>query len=144
MLKIKKLKPMFNGVLCTANKYTEPQFIAGSNIIDPSKTKQGLKEYQTVLAVGEFVKSVKEGDTICVNPKNYEVRKFDRNTTKESMNEVYNEVTRYAFNVIIVDAKECLLIQDRDIDFVIEVSEEVSDPTPSTEVIKPKSKIILP
>lgn len=139
MFKITKLTPMFTGVLCTADKYMEPQYIAGSSLIDASKTKQGLKEYQTVLSVGPNVRDVKPGDTICINPSNYAVRKYNKNTTKESMNEIYNEVIQYNFNIVIVKDKECLLIQDRDIDFIIE-GKEVEDP--KVEVNIQPTKII--
>jgi len=134
MFKIKKLKPLFNGVLCTADKYKEPQFIAGSSIIDPTKTKQGLKEYQIVLEVGDVVKSVKPGDVVCINPSNYAVKKFEKNSLRQDINEQYNEVLRYAFNIVIVNDKECLLIQDRDIDFIIE-GEEVPDENTVTNLI---------
>ena len=46
------------------------------------------------------------------------------------------ELVKYNFDVIEMDGKQCLLLQDRDIDFIIEEYEEVPDPTPST-LIKP-------
>ena len=70
-MNIKKIKPLFTSVVTTMDKYTEAQLLAGSNIIDPSKTKQGVKEYQTVIAVGDSVRSIKEGDIVCINPSNY-------------------------------------------------------------------------
>lgn len=126
MFKIKKIKPMFTGVLCTADKYTEAQYIPGTTLIDPNKSKQGLKEYQTVLAVGTFVKGIMPGDIVCINPSNYAVRKYDKDSMKSSMNDVYNNITTYNFNIVTVNDKDCLLIQDRDIDFIVE-GEEVPD-----------------
>ena len=50
-LKIKELKPMLSGILCTAEKYNEYQYVHGTNIIDSSKTSGQLKEYQKVVAL---------------------------------------------------------------------------------------------
>lgn len=45
MMKIKKVRPMYTAIVTTADKYVEPQYMPGTNIIDPSKSKTGLKEY---------------------------------------------------------------------------------------------------
>lgn len=41
-----------------------------------------------------------------------------------------------------MDGKQCLLLQDRDIDFIIEEYEEVPEPT-SSHLITPEEKKIL-
>lgn len=123
-MKLKKIKPMWTSVITTADKYLEPQLIAGSSLIDASKTKSGLKEYQTVIAVGTTVRDIKAGDVVLVNPARYEVRKYDKNSTQEAMTETYNQVVNYNFNMLILDGKECLHLQDRDIDYIIEEYED--------------------
>lgn len=122
-MNIKKIKPLFTSVVTTMDKYTEAQLLAGSNIIDPSKTKQGVKEYQTVIAVGDSVRSIKEGDVVCINPANYAQKKYASNGLKDGI-EGMQEVTRYDFNVVLIDGKECLILHDRDIEFVVVAFEE--------------------
>lgn len=119
-LKIKKIKPLFNYIITTFDKYVEPALIAGTSIIDANKTKNGVKEYQTVIAVGSVVRDIKPGDMVCVNPTAYAVRKYAENSTKANMQEYSNSVVGYNFNIVIMDDKEYLLLSDRDIDFVIE------------------------
>lgn len=119
-LKIKKIKPLFNNIITTFDKYVEPALIAGTSIIDANKTKNGVKEYQTVISVGSVVRDIKPGDMVCINPTNYAVRKYAENSTKANMQEYTNAVVGYNFNIVIMDDKEYLLLSDRDIDFVIE------------------------
>lgn len=123
-MRLKKIKPMWTSVITTANKYVEPQMIHGTSIIDASKTKSGLKEYQTVIAVGDTVRNIKAGDVVLVNPARYEVRKYGKDSTQEAMTETYNEVVNYNFNMVNLDGVDCLHLQDRDIDFIIEEYED--------------------
>ena len=58
-MKIKKIKPMFTGILTTAKKYSESIFIPGSSLVDPSKGKETLQEYQKVISVGPSVTEIK-------------------------------------------------------------------------------------
>lgn len=119
-LKIKKIKPLFNSIITTFDKYIEPALIAGTSIIDANKTKNGVKEYQKVIAVGSVVRDIKPGDLVCINPSAYAVRKFAENSMKAGMQEYKNDVVGYNFNIVIMDDQEYLLLSDRDIDFVIE------------------------
>lgn len=100
------------------DKYSEPQFIKGTSIIDPNQSKQGLKEYQTVIEVGTSVREVKVGDIVCINPSRYAVKKYDSNGVKDGV-EGMNLVTHYNFNTIVLGDKECLLIDERDVDFIV-------------------------
>ena len=119
-IKIKKIKPLFNYIITTFDKYVEPALIAGTSIIDANKTKNGVKEYQKVISVGSVVRDIKPGDMVCINPSNYAVRKFAENSMKAGMQEYKNDVVGYNFNVVIMDDVEYLLLNDRDIDFIIE------------------------
>ena len=144
-LKIKSLKPMFSGILCTANKYSEYQFVAGTNVIDSAKTVGQLKEYQTVIAIGSMVRNVEVGDVVCINPKNYAEKMYDKNSMKSAMTETYNQVVRYHFNIVEVNDVDHLLIQENDVDFVVTDSEEIEDAAPTPLIIEQKkSKIIMP
>lgn len=125
MMKLKKIKPLFTKILTTANKYEKDQFIPGTDIIDSTKEVLGLKEYQTVISVGNEVSTVKPGDIVVINPNDYAIKKYNKDTTKSSMNDVYNPVMEYNFNIISVDDKDCLLLKERDVDFIVEDGEEI-------------------
>ena len=139
MLKIKKIKPMFTALITTMDKYE--QDVTAGGLINVTKMQGGLKEYQTVLAVGGSVRDIKVGDLVCVNPARFAVRKHQAGSLKDGVI-TDNPVTTYNFDVVEMDGKQCLLLQDRDIDFIIEEFEEVPDPTPST-IIQPEKKLIV-
>lgn len=140
MLKVKKIKPLFTAIITTMEKYEEDVRTA-SGLIDTTKQQGGLKEYQTVLAVGDSVRTIKVGDLVCVNPTRFAVKKHQAGSLKDGI-VTDNPVVTYNFDVVEMDGKQCLLLQDRDIDFVIEEYEEVPDPIPST-IIQPEKKIII-
>lgn len=137
MLKLKKIKPMFNNILTTMEKYEEDVMSMG--II--TKKQGGLKEYQKVVEVGSSVRDVKEGDLVCINPKRFAVRKHQDGSLKDGVI-TDNPVTTYNFDVVELDGVQYLLLQDRDIDFIITESEEVPEPVTS-EIIKPSNKVIV-
>lgn len=140
MLKIKKIRPMFTSLITTMDKYKEDTYTEGG-LIDTTKQVGGLKEYQRVLAIGESVKSVKVGDLVCVNPSRFAVRKHQAGSLKDGVI-TDNPVTTYNFDVVEIDDKQCLLLQDRDIEFIIEEYEEVPD-SPSPIILESPKKIIV-
>ena len=137
MLKIKKIKPMFTSLITTMNKYEHDVNTKG--LI--TTTQGGLKEYQTVLAIGDSVRGIKVGDLVCVNPSRFAVRKHREGSLKDGVI-TDNPVTSYNFDVVELDDKPCLLLQDRDIEFIIEDFEEVPDSPPSN-IFNPKKEIIV-
>ena len=140
MLKVRKIRPMFTSLITTMDKYEHDEK-TGGGLIDVTKQQGGLKEYQTVLAVGSSVRDIKVGDLVCVNPTRFAVKQHQAGTLKDGV-VTDNPVVKYNFDVVEMDGKQCLLLQDRDIDFVIEEYEEVPDPTPST-LIKPEEKKLI-
>lgn len=140
MLKVKKIKPMFTSLITTMDKYEQDVKIGG--IIDTSRQQGGLKEYQKVLAIGGSVRDIKVGDIVCVNPARFAVRKHQAGSLKDGI-VTDNPVTTYNFDVVEMGGKQCLLLQDRDIDFIIEEYEEVPDPTPSPIIQPEKKKLIV-
>lgn len=138
MIKIKKIKPMFTSLITTMDKYEHDVTTGG--VIDVTRQQGTIKEYQTVLAVGSLVKDIKEGDMVCINPSRFAVKKHQAGTLKDGVVSD-NPVIKYNFDIIEMDDKQCLLLQDRDIDFIIEEYEEVPDPAPSDLIIE-DSKII--
>ena len=137
---------MFTSLITTMDKYEQDVKVGG--IIDTTKQQGGIKEYQTVLAIGSSVRDIKVGDLVCVNPTRFAVKQHQAGSLKDGVvtdnpTIKYNfDVTTYNFDVVEMDGKQCLLLQDRDIDFIIEDYEEVPDPTPSS-LIKPEKKIII-
>lgn len=140
MLKAKKIRPMFTSLITTMDKYEHDERTAGG-LLDVTKQQGGLKEYQRVLAIGSSVRDIKVGDLVCVNPTRFAVKQHQAGTLKDGV-VTDNPVVKYNFDVIEMDDKQCLLLQDRDIDFIIEEYEEVPDPTPST-LIKPEEKKLI-
>lgn len=125
MLKIKKIKPLFTSLITTMDKY-EQDTITNGGLIDTSKQQGALKEYQTVLAVGDSVRNIKVGDLVCVNPSRFAVKKHKDGSMRDGII-TDNPVITYNFDIVEMDEKQCLLLQDRDIDFIIEEFEEVTD-----------------
>ena len=126
---------MFTALITTMNKYE--QDVTTGGLINVTKMQGGLKEYQTVLAVGGSVRDIKVG----VFPARFGVRKHQAGSLKDGTISD-NPVTTYNFDVVEMDGKQCLLLQDRDIDLIIEEFEEVPDPAPST-IIQPEKKLIV-
>lgn len=132
---------MFTALITTMDKY-EHDVTTRGGLIDTTKQQGGLKEYQTVLAVGSSVRDIKVGDIVCVNPTRFAVRKHQAGTLKDGI-VTDNPVTTYNFDVVEMDGKQCLLLQDRDIDFIIDEWEEVPDPTPSPIIQPDKKRLIV-
>lgn len=138
MKKLIKIRPLFNMIITTMDLYEDDQMVG--NIIDTRKTKGSIKEYQTVVAVGDTVKNIKVGDIVSINPKRYTVMKHDPKSLKNGIIDD-NMVVGYKFNTITLNDKEHLMLYDQDIDFVVEEMEEVED-TASVIIQPDKPKII--
>ena len=130
---------MFTNIVTTMNTY-EDDIVTASGLLDTRKQKGALKEYQTVIAVGNAVRDIFPGDVVCINPIRYAQYKHDKNSLKDLATS--NPVTGYNFNVVEVDGKDCLLLYDQDIRYVIEDYEEVPDPVPS-KIIHQNTDIIV-
>ena len=133
MLKVKKIKPMFTSLITTMDKYEE-EVKTVDGLVDTAKQVGGLKEYQKVLAIGDSVRGIKVGDLVCVNPSRFAVRKHQAGSLKDGIVSD-NPITTYNFDVIEMGGEQCLLLQDRYIDFIIEDYEVIPDPTPSTVLL---------
>lgn len=139
MLKVKKIKPLFTSLITTMDKYEQDKITDGG-LIDTSKQQGTLKEYQTVLAVGDSVRNIKVGDLVCVNPSRFAVRKHEKGSMRDGII-TDNPVVGYNFDIVEMDGKNCLLLQDRDIEFIIEDFEEVPDSIPSP-LIQPDNTLV--
>lgn len=139
-LNIKKIRPMFNQVITTMDKYSDDEMKTGS-IIDVSKVNNPIKEYQKVVAVGPMVRNIEVGDIVMINPKRYGKVRHKEGSLKDGII-TDNPVVSYNFNVIELNHTPFLLLLDQDIDFIIEEYEEVKD-SPQSDIIVPNNDIIV-
>ena len=137
MLKIKSIKPMFDSLITTMNKYEEDGFENGVIV----KQAGSLKEYQKVIAVGPAVRNIEVGDMVMINPTRYGRRKHQAGSLKYGIVED-NPITEYNIPTIELDHVKHLLLFDQDIDFVI--SDYSEEPDPPKKVSGTEQKIILP
>lgn len=122
MKKLIKVKPMFNRIITTMNVVTKDRY--KGHII--TEMEGEVETYQTVLAVGNTVRDIKVGDIVAINPIRYAIMKHEDKSLKNGV--IGDNMTvRYRFNTIVLNDKECLMLYDQDIDFVVEESEEVED-----------------
>lgn len=136
---------MFTNIVTTMNLYEEDATLA-SGLLDTRKQKGALKEYQTVIAVGNAVRDIFPGDVVCINPIRYAQYKHDKSSLKDLASS--NPITGYNFNVVEIDGEDCLLLHDQDIRYVVEEYEEVPDPVLNTpaapsKLIHPNTDIII-
>ena len=115
---IKKFRPLFTTVITTMDKYEKSKVIKPSAVIDI--TKDGtVKEFQTVIAVGDAVRGIKVGDVVLIDPIRYAVKKHKEGTLKDGVI-TDNPTISYNIPQIQIDGKVCLKLQDRDIEGVVE------------------------
>ena len=139
MLNIKKIKPMFTKLVTTANVYEDDDNTVGGVI---TKQSGALKEYQTVVAIGSTVREIKIGDVVKINPSRFAVHKRDNNSVVNDM-EGGNPVLRYKFDILEMDGKPYMLLEDRDIEYIIEDYEEVKEEIVTSKIILPEKKKII-
>lgn len=139
MIKVKKLKPMFTALITTMDLYNEDRVTKGG-LIDTTKQKGTVKEYQKVIAVGDSVRGIKVGDLVCIDATRFAVRKHQDNSIKTDI-EGGNPILEYRFDIVEIDGKNYMLLQDRDIQFIIEEYEKVEEPKQSN-LVQPPSIVI--
>lgn len=137
MLKVKSIKPLFTGVLTTANKY-ETTSTKNGIIISAKQTEGHIKEYQTVVKVGSLVREIKPGDIVLINPSRYLRKKFDENSIRDDFDK--NPTIEINIPTVVINDKEYFLIEDRDVAYIIDDCEEIPDTKPS--IIMPKNTTI--
>ena len=128
---IKKIKPMFNGLITTMNRYEQDVKVKGTDLIDSSKSN-AVKEYQTVVAVGPMVRGIEVGDTVFINPNRYAVMKHKAGSLQDGVIKD-NPVIGYNFDIVEIDGVNHLYLQDSDIKFVAEIEEFNENPLIYTE-----------
>lgn len=132
---IKKIKPLFNMLVTTCNKYDANIKIAGTDLLDSTKADT-IKEYQTVIAVGPSVRGIEVGDVVFINPARYIVRKHQEGSLKDGVI-TDNPVIGYKFETVEVDGEVLLLLFDNDIKFTATIEEFNENPT----IVLPDNKL---
>lgn len=136
MLHVTKVQPMFTAIVTTADRFTEDYTENGMIMAN----RGDYKPWQTVVAIGTSVRDIKEGDKVMLNLDNYIVRKYDKNSIQNDLDN--NKKVRYQFNFIKMDdadgnQKEYFLFNDRDVLYTFEGEEKA-------DLIKiPKTKLIV-
>ena len=136
MLHIKKIKPLFTSVVVTGDHYEDDMYEHGLIV----SKKGDLKLHQTVVAVGTSVRDIQVGDKVMFNPRNYAVMRYDENSLKNDLD--MNKVIKWNLPWITIDDEhgnpvDCLLLQDRDIEFVFEGEETFE------KLVVPEKKLIV-
>lgn len=136
-MNIKKIKPLFTAVVVTANIY--PRDYKEGGLISPKADK--LKEYQTVIAVGDSCRGVEEGDLVCIDLSSYAQWKYKKNSVKSDMEELNNEIVGYNVPQIKIGGKDCLYLDIRDIKYIVQEFDDKENEEQA--IITPSKSIIL-
>lgn len=128
---------MFTAIVTTGEKFKKDE-TDGTVIV---AKKGDLKLWQKVVAVGSTVRDIKVGDMVMIDPSNYMVRKFSKDSVQNDLDN--NPVVRYNFNWVTMynekdEPENYLLLNDRDVMYVFEGEEKEE----SIQILKP-GKIIL-
>ena len=124
---IKKVRPLFTGVITTANKYVGDITAPGGLILDAAKSSGTLNNYQTVVAAGKMVTDVKPGDIVCLNFKRYKYVQHLPGTIGEDNVQSDKMLGDYSIPTIMLDGKQHLFIQNNDIEYVVEEYDGIDD-----------------
>lgn len=140
---IKKVKPLFDYIVTTMDKY-EDDVMINNALIDSNKSKGMLKEIQKVVAVGNAASSyIKEGDLVAINPTRFAVHKRSKDSLVNDI-EGNNPVLTYRFDTIEIDNQDYLFLQTRDIKYIVEeYSTEDESESTKKSIILPENKIIV-
>ena len=119
--KIKKVRPLFTGVITTAKKFVGDQATKkGSVIVDTRKMDGSLNYYQTVVSVGSTVRDLKEGDIVKINFSRYAKARHTPGAIDEAQNKQFDNLGwDYEIPIIVIDDIEYLFLQDRDIEYIV-------------------------
>jgi len=124
---IKKIKPMFTGVVTTARRYVSDQRTTkGGLLLDTTKMVGTINPYQFVVSVGSMVKDLKEGDVVKINFKRYAKAKHIPGVIEDNVQSDNMSVT-YEIPMVTIDGVDYLFIQNNDIEFIVEEYDGVDE-----------------
>ena len=119
MLHVTKIKPLFDHLLITADRFEKDMIHSGVILAN----KGDLKLWQTVVSVGSVVRDIKVGDKVMINPNDFAVKKYNKNSVQNDLDN--NPVLTYNFPFETIDdekgePKDYLYISDRNVKYVFE------------------------
>lgn len=123
MLHITKIRPTFNHILVSGDKFNKDMIQNGVIIAG----KGDLKLWQTVVAIGPSVRDIKVGDKVMIIPDHFAVKKYNKNSVHNDLDN--NPVLTYNFPFETIDnekgePEEYLYISDQDVRYVFEGEEK--------------------
>lgn len=141
MLHIKRIIPRYTQVITTADHYEEDDY-NGSTFVMKGHFKGDLKQYQTVVAVGQMVREVEPGMKVMLSFKAYQKRKISPNSVKDEM-DLDNPVIRENLPYFEMDNENgepttFLMMDEKDILYPFEGEEEEVTPNPAIIVLNKK------
>lgn len=137
MLHITKIKPLFNHLLVTGDRFDKDMVESGVIVAK----KGDLKLWQTVVATGPTVRDLKAGDKVMIIPDHFAVKRYNKNSVQNDLDN--NPVLTYNFPFETIDnakgePEEYLYISDNDVRYAFEGTEK-----DSTLILPGKKKLIL-
>ena len=121
-MELVKIKPTFNGIITTAEEWKEEA--GGINgILDIKKLRQGVKDIQKVIAVGDTVRNVKVGDIVGLSFTKYSRFKHQEGSLKDGVI-TDNPIIGFELPMIEINGESCLFLADNDVKYIIEEYKE--------------------
>lgn len=136
-MNIKKITPMFNKLVTTANRVKQN---TNEIIIDITKINQVIDDFQTVVSIGSSVRDIKVGDLVCINPDRYAVKKYQQKSASAEVEGYENTIIGYDIPRITLDDVEHLMITDSDVIYIVDEYEKIKKST----IIDTSKKLIIP
>lgn len=119
MFNIKKIRPLFTGIVTTANKYVG-DITSKSGLILTNKMEGTLNCYQTVVAVGTSPAGLKEGDIVCINYNRYMNPQHVPGNLNANNVQSDKLTAKYQIPMVLINGREYLYLQTNDIEYVVE------------------------
>lgn len=120
MFRIKKVKPLFTGIITTAVKYKGEVKTNGGLLLDTTRMEGSLNPYQRVIAVGDMCKDIHEGDIVKINFKRYAKAKHLPGAIDEAENKQFDNLSiTYEIPIINMNNVDCLFLQSNDIEYIV-------------------------
>ena len=116
--KIEKVRPLFTGVITTAQRYVG-DITTEAGLLLANKREGTINIYQQVIAVGDMVHDVKEGDVVCINFKRYAKAKHTPGVIEDNI-QSDNLSVMYEIPMININGHEYLYLQNNDLEYVVE------------------------
>ena len=115
--------------------------LGNTELIDATKMKYTVKEFQKVVSCGTFVKGVKEGDVVCFDPTRYGIKEHREGSMKDGIIS-HNAIEKFDFSkdIIEIEGVPHLLIFDNDIKYVVEDYQDFDE---NPTIVMPENKVIL-